>query len=64
LLAHLTSLLDYLMPLYVAEGKSTVTVAVGCTGGRHRSVYVASKLGAYLAENARDVVFVNRDVDR
>lgn len=64
LLAHLTSLLDYLMPLYVAEGKSTVTIAVGCTGGRHRSVYIASRLGAYLAAGAQRVVYVNRDIDR
>lgn len=44
LLKRLVSLLRFLVPQYVAEGKSYLTVAVGCTGGRHRSVYVAEAL--------------------
>jgi len=44
LLKRLTSLLKFLVPQYVAEGKSYLTVAIGCTGGRHRSVYVAEAL--------------------
>ncbi len=44
LLARLTSFLEFLVPHYVAEGKSYLTVAIGCTGGRHRSVYIAEAL--------------------
>jgi UPF0042 nucleotide-binding protein len=49
LLTRLTSLLKFLVPHYVAEGKSYLTVAIGCTGGRHRSVYVAEALRRALA---------------
>jgi UPF0042 nucleotide-binding protein len=41
---RLTSFLRYLVPNFVAEGKAYLTVAVGCTGGRHRSVYLAERL--------------------
>jgi UPF0042 nucleotide-binding protein len=45
----LVSLLTWLVPKYVAEGKSYLTVAIGCTGGRHRSVYVAEALKRELS---------------
>jgi UPF0042 nucleotide-binding protein len=48
-LERLTQLLDPLLPLYEAEGKSYLTVAVGCTGGQHRSVYVIERLKTWLA---------------
>jgi len=44
LLKRLVSLLKFLVPQYIAEGKSYLTVAIGCTGGRHRSVYIAEAL--------------------
>ena len=44
-------LLDFLVPAYVAEGKSHLTVAIGCTGGRHRSITVANRIGRHLAEH-------------
>ena len=44
LIRRLTAFLKFLLPQYVAEGKSYVTVGIGCTGGRHRSVYVAEAL--------------------
>jgi UPF0042 nucleotide-binding protein len=47
-LERLFALVDYCVPLYVAEGKSRLTIAIGCTGGRHRSVYVADQLAAHL----------------
>jgi RNase adapter protein RapZ len=57
--AHLDPLLDYLLPQYLAEGKSHLVVAVGCTGGRHRSVAIAEHLaeryrndGGYLVDVA------------
>jgi len=50
-LAHLFGTLDYLVPLYVQEGKSRLTIAIGCTGGRHRSVYIARRLAAHLEQH-------------
>lgn len=47
---RLESLLQFLLPRYANEGKSYVTVAIGCTGGRHRSVYLAETLRARLAK--------------
>ncbi|MBV9102582.1 MAG: RNase adaptor protein RapZ, partial [Candidatus Eremiobacteraeota bacterium] len=41
-------LVDFLIPLYVEEGKSRLTIAVGCTGGQHRSVYVVQRLAEHL----------------
>jgi UPF0042 nucleotide-binding protein len=49
-LKKLTSLLRWMIPLYVQEGKSYLTIAIGCTGGRHRSVYVAEALKRELRD--------------
>ncbi|MDQ2681139.1 MAG: RNase adapter RapZ [Candidatus Eremiobacteraeota bacterium] len=51
-LERLHSLLDFLVPHYVAEGKSQLTIGVGCTGGRHRSVFVAKELADHLSANS------------
>jgi UPF0042 nucleotide-binding protein len=48
-ISHLVSLLQFLLPQYLNEGKSYLTVAIGCTGGRHRSVYVAEAIRRVLA---------------
>jgi UPF0042 nucleotide-binding protein len=50
LLERLSGLIDFLIPGYIAEGKSRLTIAIGCTGGQHRSVYVAERLGAHLRD--------------
>jgi RNase adapter protein RapZ len=55
-------LLDYLLPLYKREGKSYVTVGIGCTGGRHRSVMVANALARRLKSAGFDVHVVHRDL--
>ena len=55
-------LLDYLLPQYKREGKSYVTVGIGCTGGRHRSVMVANALGRRLRRAGFDAHAVHRDV--
>ncbi|HEV2951104.1 MAG TPA: RNase adapter RapZ, partial [Actinomycetota bacterium] len=61
---RLESLLDVVVPGYVDEGKSYLTVAVGCTGGRHRSVVVATDLAEYFSERGHRVSVDYRDVDR
>jgi len=55
-------LLDYLLPQYKREGKSYVTVGIGCTGGRHRSVMVANALGRKLRRAGFDAHVIHRDV--
>ena len=58
-------LLEYLLPQYVAEGKSHLLVAIGCTGGRHRSVAIAEDLAARFRERERLLRRgAHRDVDR
>jgi UPF0042 nucleotide-binding protein len=57
-----SDLLDYLLPLYKREGKSYVTVGIGCTGGRHRSVMVANALGRRLRRAGFEAHAVHRDV--
>ena len=61
---QLEALLDVVVPGYVDEGKSYLTVAVGCTGGRHRSVVVADDLAEYFRERGHRVSVDHRDIDR
>lgn len=63
LLGHLRPLLDYLIPQYAREGKAYLTVAVGCTGGRHRSVAMAEELSHQLS-GSYEVVVSHRDAQR
>lgn len=58
----LLSMLAVLLPRYEKEGKSYLTIAVGCTGGRHRSVYVAERLSEKLASEGRRVHLSHRDL--
>ena len=55
-------LLDYLIPLYKKEGKAYLTIAVGCTGGRHRSVAIARRLFEHLLVTERHVELSHRDI--
>ena len=61
-LQRFTDLLAYLLPLYKREGKSYVTVGIGCTGGRHRSVMVANALAHALRRGGFDAHASHRDV--
>jgi RNase adapter protein RapZ len=61
-LDRFTDLLSYLLPLYKREGKSYVTVGIGCTGGRHRSVMVANALARSLRRVGFDARSTHRDV--
>jgi len=63
-LARLEDLLGTLLPLYQAEGRSYLTVAIGCTGGRHRSVAIAEDLAARLRARGTAVRTSHRDVMR
>ncbi len=59
-----TDLLDYLIPLYVKEGKAYLTIAVGCTGGRHRSVAIAQKLYKHVKKSNKFVAMSHRDISQ
>src|SRR5215207_130584 len=61
-LNRFTDLLSYLLPLYKREGKSYVTVGIGCTGGRHRSVMIANSLARSLRRKGFDAHASHRDV--
>jgi RNase adapter protein RapZ len=63
--ARVLPLLDYLLPQYVTEGKAHLVIAIGCTGGRHRSVAIAEHLAAHYGANGRYFVeATHRDVER
>ena len=64
LLDKLKNLLDFLNPLYIKEGKSQLVIAIGCTGGNHRSVAIARALAQYFRENWDNVSVNHRDIDR
>ncbi len=61
---RLGSLLDFLIPHYMKEGKSYLTAAIGCTGGRHRSVALAEALAGDLKSRGYAVTAAHRDVDK
>jgi UPF0042 nucleotide-binding protein len=59
-----TDLLDYLIPLYEKEGKAYLTIAVGCTGGRHRSVVIARALFDHIRQAGKQLEITHRDINR
>ena len=62
---RLTPLLDYLLPAYEREGKSHLTVGIGCTGGRHRSVVIAEHLARVYEQRGGQLIdVVHRDIDK
>ncbi len=62
LLERLIELIDYLLPLYIEEGKGQLTIAVGCTGGKHRSVAFAEKIAAHMRGKNVKSVINHRDI--
>ena len=64
LMTRLRDLLGFLLPLYDVEGKAYVSVAVGCTGGRHRSVAIVNALARELRADGREVNVTHRDVEK
>ena len=63
-LGRLEGLLDLLLPAFVGEGRSYLTLAFGCTGGRHRSVVIAEAAAGSLRARGQDPAVTHRDVDR
>jgi UPF0042 nucleotide-binding protein len=63
-LKKFTDLLDYLIPLYKREGKAYLTLGIGCTGGRHRSVAVSRFLFEYISRHAARAGILHRDITR
>jgi RNase adapter protein RapZ len=63
-LERLYDLVGWTLPHYVAEGKAYLTIGIGCTGGKHRSVVVAERLARFLRERGYRVLLQHRDVER
>lgn len=61
---RLYDLIDYLLPLYRNEGKSQLVVAIGCTGGKHRSVTLAEELAGHIAKDGTKVTVSHRDIGK
>ncbi|MCL2338191.1 MAG: RNase adapter RapZ [Firmicutes bacterium] len=59
-----TDLLEFLLPCYITEGKTTLMIAIGCTGGRHRSVALANRLGDFLRQKEHRVTVRHRDIGK
>jgi RNase adapter protein RapZ len=63
-LDHLRKFIDFLLPQYEKEGKSYVTISIGCTGGRHRSVFIANAVASHLESKQYRVKVTHRDSDK
>lgn len=60
----LYDMIDYLLPLYSKEGKAQLTIAVGCTGGKHRSVAISEALASHIRENGYKTITIHRDITK
>lgn len=63
-LTKLEDLMSFSLPLYVEEGKTNLVIAIGCTGGHHRSVLIAKELGEYIAHLGFATAIAHRDISR
>jgi len=59
-----TDMIDYMLPLYIQEGKSQLVIAVGCTGGHHRSVALAQYMHDHLVANGVHATVSHRDITK
>jgi RNase adapter protein RapZ len=59
---RIRELLDFVIPLYIREGRSYITIGIGCTGGKHRSPAIVEKLGRHLKKHPIDLSIVHRDI--
>jgi len=62
--AHITGMVDFLLPRFVHEGKKYATIAIGCTGGQHRSVYLVELLAAHIGRSGWRVGIHHREIRR
>jgi UPF0042 nucleotide-binding protein len=62
--ADISSFLDRWIPEFEADNRAYLTVAIGCTGGQHRSVYLADQLGMHFAGQYHDVMVRHRELDK
>jgi RNase adapter protein RapZ len=63
-LEHAYTFIDFLLPQYENEGKSYVTISIGCTGGRHRSVFIANAIAKHLSDRTYRVKVSHRDAEK
>jgi UPF0042 nucleotide-binding protein len=63
-LTRVLQLIEFLIPHFIAEGKTSLVLGIGCTGGRHRSVTLAEELSGRLSANNHRVFVQHRDVDK
>ncbi|QWR76046.1 RNase adapter RapZ [Candidatus Magnetomonas plexicatena] len=61
-LKKIEDLLDFLIPNYIKEGKSFLTIGIGCTGGRHRAPAITQKVAAFISKHSLNVEIVHRDI--
>ncbi|MBS7224282.1 MAG: RNase adapter RapZ [Clostridiaceae bacterium] len=64
LMEHLDSLVEFLLPRYAAEGKASLVIGIGCTGGKHRSVAIAETLAEHINRHGGNATAVHRDYQR
>lgn len=63
-LSRLNEMMGFLLPHYITEGKSGLVIAIGCTGGKHRSVTIANELAKYLTDNGYNTFATHRDINK
>lgn len=63
-MARLLPLIEFLLPRYVEEGKHSLTIAVGCTGGQHRSVAVCAEIAEFIKARGHEARLTNRDISK
>jgi UPF0042 nucleotide-binding protein len=61
-LNKVNDMVEFLIPFYIKEGKTQLVIAVGCTGGRHRSVVIANQIHDMLKKNSHRVIIDHRDI--
>ena len=64
LLKKITDYLEFVIPIYIKEGRTQLIIGIGCTGGKHRSVVMTEELAKRLNDNGHKVQFEHRDITK